>query len=175
MRRFNLFTAVFSIYLGLMASSAWAANYNFPKVYNFNGNEWKLGYQNESEHTIIAEYVTDKETVKNWTQLFTYQVLKKALPTNVTPRDFGDHVDAALKGQGIDYKFKVLSASDDEAMIEFQVWKPLEQQQDEIQRIIKTPKGIFVLMHYVIKRPDMGKELRAQWVKNLNSTPLVIL
>lgn len=152
-----------------------ASNYNFPKIYHFNDKIWKLDFQEASNHSILAEYVADGETAQYWTQLFTYQQLKKRLPTNVTPRDFADHVDAGLKGKGLKYTFQVLSSSPSEAILEFRIKSPKTAQQDELQRVIKMKGGVYVILHYVIKKQDMGNKERGQWINNLKTVPIVLL
>lgn len=151
------------------------ANYNFPKVYHFDHDVWELASQNQTSHSIIAEYVTNGETMQNWTQLYTYQQRRKPDTNNTSPREFAERVDTSLKGKGLDYDFKILSSSPDEAMLEFQIKKPVASQQDEIQRVIKTDRNIFVIMHYVIRQSDMGADARKQWIKNLATVPLVII
>ena len=150
------------------------AKYNFPKTFLFNDKVWKLDFQDESEHSILAEYVTNGESVKNWTQLFTYQQMRKPLPAEVTPENFAEHIDAGLKSKDITYRFSVLNASENEAMIEFRITSPRKLQQDELQRIIKKKDGIFIMIHYVIKKPDMGSAARAAWVENLKSVPMIL-
>jgi hypothetical protein len=164
------------IILVIYINSAFAdvSNYNFPRTLNFNKDQWSLASQDESPRTITAEYITHNESPNNWSQLFTYQQMVKPLPENITPRDVANHIEANLKQKGIHYEFRILSASDDEALIEFRITEPELQQQDELQRIIKTKKGIYILMHYVKRQVDMGMHVRNTWIANLKSMPIII-
>jgi hypothetical protein len=115
------------------------------------------------------------ETATRWTQLFTYQQMVHPLAENITPRDVGLHIEENLKQKNLHYIFKILSATDDEAFVEFKITDPDELQQDEIQRIIKTKNNIYIMMHYVIKRQDMGIHARNAWISNLKSMPIIVI
>lgn len=156
-------------------SYADVSNYNFPPILRFENQIWNLSGQEQSPRSISAEYVTGDESASNWTQLFTYQQMVNPLPPTVTPHDMANHVEQNLKQKDIHYTFKILSATDDEAIVEFQITEPTNLQQDELQRIIKTKKGIYIIMHYVTRQLDMGMHMRNTWIANLKSMPMILI
>jgi hypothetical protein len=134
------------------------------------GELWKLGYHEENATDDIAEYVVENQTVDNWLQMFTFQKFKVAYPADKPLVNFADQQIAELKKRKYDLVYTVHSSSPDDAIIEFQIKSPVDQQQDEIQRLIKGDKEFYIL-HYVAKKMDMGDAERNKWIavlKNLN-------
>ena len=142
---------------------------DYPATLNFNGTEWKIDYADKNDIMLIVEYVTGNESVQKWTKLFTYQQLLHKLPPKITPKQFAENIEAQIKKMNIEARFNYLESSDSEAIFEFQVLKPADQQQDEIQRIILGKDREFYVLHYVEKKTDMGDAARKQWLENLKN------
>lgn len=143
-----------------------ADNIKLPQTLKLAGETWKLGFHEENAKFDTAEYVMDDQTVQNWQQMFTFQKFKTEFPGDVLLVTFADQQIAELKKRGYDIKYTVHSSSADEAIIEFQVNNPVDQQQDEIQRLIKFGKQ-FYIFHYVSKKMDMGEAERNKWIAAL--------
>lgn len=140
---------------------------NYPATLNFNGTEWKIDFADKNSSMLIVEYVTDGENVKNWKRLFTYQELLHKLPEGITPKQFAENIEGQIKEMKLEGKFTYLESSDTEAIFEFQIMNPKDQQQDEIQRIILGKDRDFYVIHYVERKPDMGDAKRKEWIENL--------
>lgn len=156
----------------LFSLSCYAADTTFSKMkwppsMVFSDQKWQLGFHDENDDLAMAEYVTRGETVENWTELVTFQEFKLAFPPQVTPIAFADKQIEGLKAKGYEIIYTNIESSAKEAIIEFQVKSPVAQQQDEIQRLIRMPNNTFVILHYVIKKYDMGNTERAKWVQVL--------
>lgn len=131
---------------------------------SLGGKEWRLRYKAETNETKILEFVTNSETINKWTELVTFQKFKYKFPKTVTPMSFADKEIANIKEKGYKYTYTSFDSSPLEATIEFRILAPLDQQQDEIQRIIKTPEDELIVLHYAIKKNDMGDMERTKWV-----------
>lgn len=166
------FVSFFSTYLPSYAAETTentVTSMTFPKSITLDGKEWKLGFQQENEDVIIAEYVTDNETVDNWTQLFTFQKFKLEVPKQITPSLFAEREVQQIEKAGYKVISNVTDATPQEAMLEFRVLSPKAKQQDELQRIIITPNTNLIVLHYVIKKSDMGTAERTKWMSILKS------
>lgn len=158
--------------LMMFAFNAQAMTTDFPDALKLGGEQWTLGNHQEDDNLELAEYVSGAEDVNNWTQLITFQLFKFNFPPDITPTMFAEKEVGPLKEQNYKVKFNILESSPSEAMMEFQVEEPLSQQQDEIQRIIKTEDNKLIVLHYVIKKMDMGKEAREKWINILKTLDL---
>lgn len=141
---------------------------SMPKTIMLGNTEWKLANQQENNDLLLAEYVTNGESIDHWTQLFTIQYFKFELRKDVTPEMFANAEMAPLKDQNYKLDYKKINLGPKEGMIEFRIEEPANEQQDEIQRINITPDTKLTVIHYVIKKADMGVDERKKWIKILN-------
>lgn len=137
---------------------------DFPPRLKLGGHDWKLGYSADGNNSQIAEYVTHDENVNSWTQLITYQRLKFEVKKELTPAAFAQIEMEQLKSNGFIAKSAIIDANPQEAIFEFRVSAPKVEQQDELQRIIKTADNKIIVLHYVIKKTDMGQAERSKWI-----------
>lgn len=145
---------------------------SFPPELSLGGQSWKLGYNAENDNLAMAEYVTNGENVNNWNQLVTFQKFKHDFDKGITPTDIINKEIAQLNTMK-NYKaiFNTTKLNDNEAIFEFRITQPSTEQQDELQRVILTPNRKLIILHYVIKKLDMGQPARDQWItalKNIN-------
>lgn len=134
--------------------------------------QWKLGFKDENKDSLIQEYVINNETVNNWTELFTFRKFKFAFPTQVTPDVFAENQLTALKSKGYQYLYTKHETSPQESIVEFRITSPVDDQQDELQRIIKTPNGEFIILHYAVRKSDMTELERQKWITALKNIDL---
>lgn len=148
---------------------------NFPKTLDLDNRQWTLANHQENEDVQLAEYVTNGEDIDNWNELVTFQNFKFAVKKDLTPSMFANVEMDELKKQNYTITFKNVEANDQEAIIEFRVTAPADKQQDEIQRIIITPDHRLIVLHYVIKKADMGETARNNWVNILKNIDVSFL
>ncbi len=106
------------------------------------------------------------ETVNNWSELITTQGLPNR--AQVTPQNFYKSMTQALQQQGYQPKFTLHKNVPNEVIMEFQISNPSHEAQDEIQRIIQKPHGLYII-HYVIRKADRGEAQRKKWLGLLKS------
>lgn len=162
-----LFLSIF-IYSGSFADEPVKTN----GAITIGDKQWKLGFKDENKNSLIQEYVTNNETVDHWTYLFSFHRFKIALPKEITPQALAENQVMALKNKGYQHVFTNLASSPDEALVEFRITSPLQDQQDELERIIKTPSGEFIILHYAIRKSDMGDAERNKWADFLKNIDL---
>ncbi len=148
---------------------------NLPTTLNFADEIWQLGYSHEDNDIKMGEYVTNNENVNNWTRLVTVQKFKFLFPKEVTPVVFANDEIAQLKNKQYAVAYNIIESNPQEATIEFRIIKPESEQQDELQRLIRTPDDELVIFHYVTKKVYMGKTERIKWINLLKSMSLSIL
>lgn len=157
------------------APSPSEAKDKFPATLNLGGIEWKLGNEQQDKDVHLAEYVSNNENVNNWTQLVTFQKFKFIFPKEVTPSKFAEGEFSQLQKQGYKLKTSIIESSPDQAIMEFRIEEPTAEQQDELQRIIKTTNGQVLVFHYVIKKSDMGAAERSKWITALKGIDMPFL
>ena len=164
---------MYGIFIACALANTPIKNTEFPNQLSLGGQTWTLGYNDEDANTHLGEYVTNGENVNNWTQLVTLQKFKFMFPKDMTPAMFAEkEMEPLTKNPNYKFTFHIIEANAQEAIMEFNVEKPLSEQQDEIQRIIKTADDRLIILHYVIKKLDMGKEARDTWISALKSIKL---
>lgn len=173
----NMFAAIFLAFVS-MASFAETpgtriyfpnTQVQIPKILNLGGEEWTLKNKEENGDLLLAEYTTKGETINNWTRLFTLQFFKFELKKGVTPDMFADAEISPLKEQGYKVNYKKIKMGPQEGIIEFQVQEPATEQQDELQKIIMSSDNKLTVVHYVVKKQDMGDTERKKWVDVLGN------
>ena len=88
----------------------------------------------------------------------------------ITPKQYVDEFILDLQKSGFKPKMTILLEVQDEIIFEFSIDTPKNFQQDEIQKVVKGVDGFYIL-HYVIKKANMGEETRKKWFDILkNST-----
>lgn len=137
----------------------------------FDGRVWSIGYQAKNYQCSIIEYVLDKETVNNWTELVTVQAFP-GLQNNTTLQSFMMKTRENLKSQCPDLNWKVLSKKENDAIYEWSIKNcPTDEDQHEIARIISGEYGIYVI-HYVTKKMPISTKVRKKWIGLLRSVTL---
>ena len=74
-------------------------------------------------------------------------------------------------GRVLNPEIKVIAEIPDYVIFEFRVLAPKNVEQDELQKITKGKDGFYIL-HYVIKKPDIGKEERQKWIENFKNSSI---
>jgi hypothetical protein len=136
----------------------------------FDARPWRAGWGEKNDTIQTVEYVTGDDTVENWKELITSQYLP-GMQEKATPMDWANNAIAQLQNMGFNPIVKFIKKDPDQVIFEWRLEEPESQQQDEIQMITKDDTGLYVL-HYVIKKPDMGDEARNKWIKNLENSEI---
>lgn len=134
----------------------------------FDDRPWKIGWGEKNDIIQTVEYVTGDDTVDNWHELITSQFLPGA-QNKVTPKEWALNAIQQIKDMGFNPVVKFIKDTPDQVIYEWRIVEPAAHQQDELQMITKDDNGLYVL-HYVVKKPDMGEEERSKWIKNLENS-----
>jgi hypothetical protein len=135
----------------------------------FDDRYWQAAWGKNEPNITTIEYVPNGESINNWNELITSQFFP-GLQEKVTPKQFAERILENLKSSGYNPIVTFHEDTSNQVIFEFRIDKPANQIQDELQMVTKDKNGLYVL-HYVIKKSDMGKTDREKWVKNLkNST-----
>lgn len=164
-----MFKKLIFLILALFFSSLVLAKSSFSEKLNLNGQTWSLGYSKVNADFALAEYVIKGESVNDWNQLFTYQKFTYLFPEQVTPVRFADEEVNQLRAKKYELTYNVLESSHQEAIMEFRIIKPEVEQQNELQRIVRNNQGQIIVLHYVIKKLDMGDKERKAWINTLKN------
>lgn len=137
---------------------------------DLNKNEWKVGWTDLKPDVRTIEYIRHGESIENWKALITTQFIKMDTQ-QVTPKQIARQFIAGLQQKGFNPAVTFYVENNEETIFEFQIDQPAEQAQDEIQKIIKTEQGLF-LIHYVVKQSDMGEKEREKWLEFIKKSQL---
>jgi hypothetical protein len=136
----------------------------------FDHRPWEAAWGKKTDDIQIVEYVPMGENINHWHELVTSQFFQ-GIQDKVTPKEFADGFINRLKNLGFNPTITFISETPTTVIFEFQIGSPQSQIQDELQKITKGKDGIYVL-HYVIKKQDMGPEARKLWVRNLSGSTI---
>lgn len=133
----------------------------------FDDRAWKAAWGKSTEKISTVEYLPLGDDINNWNELITSQFIPA--PAQVTPKIYTDYFIDNMKKSGIKANFHMIKETPEQILIEFNVDKPSNLAQDELQQITKGPLGLYIL-HYAIKKPDMGDVERSKWIKLLQQS-----
>lgn len=143
-------------------------------VGGYDPKQWEVGHEARSQSQIVTEFVRSGETIKNWTELLTLQVLRK--PRSPEPIDVlvpRMHQEIFSRCPAI--KWSVVSrnvSSDTEEAGMLYEWAikgcPPDSDQHEIARVIYGKVNIFRIA-YTVKTSALPPEKREIWIKELTS------
>ena len=139
--------------------------------HQFDGREWKVGYQNGNQRDLISEFVLPGESVQNWTELLTAHVhfSDKDLTTLLTV--MRDQLSAGSK----DFKFSILEDKPTSVAFEWShkgsgQWPA----QRECKRIMRGTDGLYTLS-YAVKESSFSQVHYDKWKENIMKMQLGLM
>jgi len=136
----------------------------------FDQRPWQAAWGKKTDLITTVEYVPAGENVEQWNELITSQFMPN-LQDKFSPKQFVEVMIQQLKDGGFNPVITILSDTPDQVMFEFRITTPDNMIQDELQKVTRGKDGIYVL-HYVIKKADMGEKNRSLWIKNLEASSI---
>lgn len=133
----------------------------------FDDRAWLLAWGNKTDQITTLEYVPQGQVIENWQELITSQFIPGL--TEVSPKVMAQNFIMQLKKSGFKPEINYIEDSPNQVIFEFRLAAPNNMQQDEIQKITKTANGFYIL-HYVIKKADMGANDRQAWIDRLQKS-----
>jgi hypothetical protein len=143
-------------------------NYETQKI-QFDSRPWIAAWGENSDTIAMVEYVPKGDDINKWKELVTSQFFPGL--ASVSPRAYADQAMKGMTEAGFKPVIKYYDDNAKQILFEFQILAPDSQIQDEVQIIRKTPKGFYIL-HYVIKKGDMGEKERQLWLDNLKKSEI---
>ena len=136
----------------------------------FDNRLWQAAWGQQSETITSVEYVPAGDNIDDWKELVTSQFIPN-LQKKVTLAQYANSIIDNLQKTGLNPTISIIEDSAQQIIFEFRINAPTNMQQDELQKIILGNDGFYVL-HYVIKKPDMGEKLREEWLKNIRKSSI---
>lgn len=136
----------------------------------FDDRPWQAVWSKKSPEISTIEYVVAGDSIDDWHELITTQFIAN-VPDNLTPKDFADRAMAGLRDSGFLPIVTFYQNTPEKVIFEFRIESPAHQVQDELQLITKQNNNLYIL-HYVIKKADMGQENRNKWVALLRQATI---
>jgi len=140
-----------------------------PQKIHFDERTWSVVWGEQKTNISSIEYLPLGQNVNHWHEMIASQFIPGL--KNTSARDFASNFLNSLKRTGVIASSKILKIKGNTVFLEFQVQQPQNLQQDELQKIVKTAEGIY-LLHYAIKKSDMGPDNRAKWLANLSHSTI---
>jgi len=157
-----------------------SSSYQEGLVGGFDPKEWTVGHQASDQNQRIFEFVRPGEKIDNWTELLTFQVLRKA--ANPEPIDamvgriHGDVAKLCPNGFVQNVIAQGFPTEIEEASIIYE-WKvtkcPPHTDQHEVARVMYGKFSIFRLA-YVAKTANLASEKREKWIKDLKGARIMV-
>jgi hypothetical protein len=137
----------------------------------FDDRPWQAVWGKTTDNQTIIEYVPKGDDINNWSELVTSDFFSGLQNKLSSAKEFADIQIENLKKMGFNPIVNVIENTKDSYLFEFRIESPAEQAQDEIQKITVGKDGVYVL-HYAIKKKDMGKKNRDLWITNLSKSTI---
>lgn len=142
-------------------------NYETQKI-AFDSRPWKVVFGKKTEEITVVEYVPADDNIEHWQELVTSQFIP-GLQTRISIKQYIDSIINNLKESGFKPIVTIIEETPEQALFEFRIDSPSNMQQDELQFVTKGKDGFYIL-HYVIRKADMGKPNRNKWIGLLKKT-----
>lgn len=136
----------------------------------FDDRPWKLAWGKKDSRGTTIEYVPAGDNINNWNELVTSQFFP-GMQDDIELQKYANGFIDELKASGYKPIVSFHEKTPERVIFEFRLEEPDNQIQDELQMVTKDDKGIYVL-HYVIKKSDMGEENRNLWIENLKNSSI---
>ena len=134
----------------------------------FDSRPWKVVFGKKTEEITVVEYVPADDNIEHWQELVTSQFIP-GLQTRISIKQYIDSIINNLKESGFKPIVTIIEEIPEQALFEFRIDSPSNMQQDELQFVTKGKDGVYIL-HYVIRKADMGKPNRNKWIGLLKKT-----
>jgi hypothetical protein len=142
-----------------------------PEIH-FDGRMWKIGFQNANNRGVIAEFVLEGETVENWSELVTAQLIFVD-PSNFDIVAYAEQMKGYLEKTCPANKWNYIQRDEQSVIYIWSVTGCVTgPDQTEIARIIRGKDGIHAL-HYAIKTAQIPEEKKDQWVRLLRESRIL--
>ncbi len=135
----------------------------------FDHRPWKAVWGKNTPQISTIEYIPMGDDIENWKELVTTQFIPGLI--NSTPDQFRNRFIEDLKKSNVTFTTHIIENQPDSLIFEFKVNKPFNLIQDEIQKVIKGKNGMY-LLHYAIKKSDMGEADRKKWIDNIKKSSI---
>lgn len=142
-------------------------NYETQKI-TFDNRPWKVVFGKKTEEITVVEYVPADDNIEHWQELVTSQFIP-GLQTRISIKQYIDSIINNLKESGFKPIVTIIQETPEQVLFEFRIANPKNMQQDELQFVTKGNDGFYIL-HYVIRKADMGKPNRSKWIELLKKT-----
>lgn len=136
----------------------------------FDDRYWLAAWGKNEPTITTIEYIPYGEDINHWNELITSQFFP-GLQEKVTPKQFAELFLQKLTDSGYKPIVSFLKDTKDQVIFEFRIEQPINQAQDELQMITKDNQGLYVL-HYAIKKANMGQQNREKWLENLKNSSI---
>ncbi|WP_133138975.1 hypothetical protein [Legionella genomosp. 1] len=135
----------------------------------FDNRVWQAAWGKKDSVMVTIEYLPAGERLDHWQELVTTQYFPE-LQKQASLKQFSNVIMENLK-KIANPEITILEETPDQIIFEFRIKEPSNSVQDEIQKIVRTDNGFYVL-HYVYRSADMGQERRALWLENLKKSSI---
>lgn len=142
-------------------------NYEQLKIV-FDDRPWQIAWGNKNSIGTTIEYIPAGDDINHWHELVTSQFFP-GLQKKMSLKQFANTMVENIESLGYQPLVNYLEDTENRVILEIRIEKPQNQVQDELEMFLKDDQGIY-LLHYVIKKDDMGKENREKWLQNLKNS-----
>lgn len=136
----------------------------------FDNRLWQAVWSKKNSKITTIEYVPAGDNINNWKELITSDFIPSR-SKKLSPAEYMYAFLLDLQKAGFKPLVTLLYRTLDEIIFEFRIEEPSHMQQDEIQKIVTEKDGLYIL-HYVIKKADMGKDEQKKWINLLKQSKI---
>ncbi len=128
----------------------------------FDQRHWVSAWDQKTPNMVTVEYIVSGDNLNSWKELVTSQFVP-GTKQRLTPPQYANSVMNTLKKQFPKIQTQYLIKTEKEVIFEFKMSQPAAMAQHEIQRAFLGKDGMYIV-HYAIKKPDMGTTANKKWL-----------
>lgn len=136
----------------------------------FDQRAWHPAWSDIKPTISTIEYIPAGDSINKWNELITSQFIPD-LQSKVTLKNYVNLIIQGIKDSGFKPIVTFHEDTPEQIIFEYRITDPANVAQDEIQKMTMGKDGIYIL-HYVIKKADMGHDNRTKWLANLKKSSI---
>ena len=155
----NLFKLPYLLLMAVFFCFAQVEAQMTPLQLKFDGRDWVLAYKNETDTSLISEFILKGETLNNWSEMVTIHAFWGPDAKTVEPYARGRQFIQELTQSVKDAHSKFISQTPDNTLFEW--WTQGAHPEHEWVRVLKDPGHGYYIVRYTpkiaLKLPNKAK------------------
>lgn len=140
--------------------------------FDFDERSWEQGSKLKSKKDTIIEFVLKGETIQDWTELVTVNILY-GFQREVSAKEYMLKTRNMLTKKFPEIKWFTIYGDHHNSVYEWEIKNhPIRDDQHEITRVFPGEKALYIF-NYSTKKLPLSKKMRQKWIKIFKEVRLI--